>query len=261
MRVPARVARYATNATTTSDRATARTRGGPAPSSDDDGRDAEHDQERDAERPGRPRAARARQPGGEGRDRRDPARRDPGQPRHEHRRSAARRARAGTRSARTRWRTGRRARPAGSRRPRRPAATDRAAAARAGRRAAPRAAPRRAAPASAATSARTRSPAAPPARAGPPSRAPTGRTRSCAPATGRTTSRPITATHSNGMPRPGRESTSESSATPAIAAARMTLGSGVTRMTNPASATAAVPDAGQPRHPESRRRSRTRARR
>ena len=43
------------------------------------------------------------------------------------------------------------------------------------------------------------------------------------------------------MPRPGRESASDSRATPAIAAARMTLGSGVTRMTNPASANADAP--------------------
>ena len=52
------------------------------------------------------------------------------------------------------------------------------------------------------------------------------------------------------MPRPGRESASDRSAIAAIAAARITLGSGVTSTTNPTSATAATRDAGQPRHPD-----------
>ncbi len=63
---------------------------------------------------------------------------------------------------------------------------------------------------------------------------------------GSTTSRTVTASDSTAIPMAGRPSASASIATPAIAAARMTLGSGVTRATNAVS-TSIAPTTRPPR--------------
>ena len=149
-------------------------------------------------------AARARQPGEEGRDRRDPAR---GQPGERRRRTVASGGNSGASDAGDQPEHGgdaaRRARRAGSRRRRRAAATGSSSSSTgwqaswaASGTASTRRAPRGSHRASTAASGRASS-------SRPPSRAPRARSRSCAPARGRRPAARRPRAHSTGMPRAG----------------------------------------------------------